>query len=237
MSFHLPSNIIVPVRDVHVVLDPAHHPFENGNGEAIDTNWQHEKERNPALFDGRVALLSSLEIEEGTLVGRCHMVRYATFLLWRRLRPVGGAGHAYTHPMLVGSDNTLVAIRMGPRTVNAGAVYFAAGSFEEADFRDGRADLEHNMAREVMEETGLDLTSLSHEPDYHLLSQETGTVLFRRYFLAETGEETAARIRAHVATQQEPEIVGPVVIHNAGDIPDRLAAQMPALIDWHFSRP
>ena len=237
MTFHLPANVIVPVRDVRVVLDLAQHPFEATNGERINANWQRETENNPALFDGRVALLSSLAIDEGVLVGRCHMVRYASFLLWRRLRPVGGAGHAYTHPVLVGSDNTLVAIRMGPRTVNAGAVYFAAGSFEEADFRDGLADPERNMAREVMEETGLDISTLPHEPGYHLLSQDTGTVLFRRYFLPETGDATAARVRAHVTAQPEPEIVGPVIIRNADDRPDRLAAQMPALINWHFSQP
>src|SRR5690606_21873978 len=153
---------------VRVVLDTDDHPFEMSNGEAIDTNWKREKACNPALFDGRVALLSSLGIADGTLEGRCHMVRYATFLLWRKLRPVGGAGHAYTHPILVGSDNALVAIRMGSHTINAGAVYFAAGSFEELDFREGRADPDRNMAREVMEETGLDIAGLPQDDLYHL---------------------------------------------------------------------
>ena len=50
-----------------------------------------------------------------------------------------------------------MAIRMAAHTVNAGRVYFAAGSFEPSDFRDGLVDADGNMVREVREETGLDI--------------------------------------------------------------------------------
>ena len=43
----------------------------------------------------------------------------------------------------------------------AGRVYFAAGSFEPVDFRDGLVDVDFNMIREVREETGLDLSGAS----------------------------------------------------------------------------
>lgn len=234
MSFDLPADTILPVRGVRVRLDEAPHPFELASAEAIEENWRRETRANPALFDGRVALLSSLTLDDGMLSGRCHIVRYATFLLWRRRRPVGGAGHAFTHPVLVGSDNALLAIRMGPKTVNAGAVYFAAGSFEPTDFRDGKADLEFNMRREVKEETGIDIAHVRHEPLYHVLSKESGTVLFRRYLFDRTADELAEEVRAHVANEADPEIEGPVVIRSAADLPDRLAPQMPDLIGWHF---
>lgn len=234
MSFDLPADIISPVRDVRVLLDTSSHPFESSNIAAIEENWQREKAANPALFDGRVALLSSLGLDDGVLSGRCHIVRYATFLLWRRRRPVGGAGHAYTHPMLVSSDNALVAIRMGTHTVNPGSIYFAAGSFEEADFRGGKADAELNMRREVLEETGLDIEGVPHEPGFHVLSKTSGTVLFRRYFFDRTADELAESVRAYVAAQNDPEIEGPVVIRSADDLPEGLASQMPALIRWHF---
>lgn len=235
MQFDIPSDVILPVRGVSVRLDPTQHPFAVENEAAIARNWAQARAENSSVFDGEVALLSSLRLEDGVLVGHCHIVRYSAFLYWRKLRPVGGAGHAYTHAMLVGSDNALVLIRMGANTVNAGLVYCAAGSFEPADFRDGQADLEHNMRREVLEETGIDIAGVPHEPIYHVLSKTTGTVLFRRYFLDATADELAQDIRAHVATESDPEIEGPVIVRNATDLPDRLAAQMPALIDWHFS--
>src|SRR5690606_19565311 len=162
--------------------------------------------------------------------GRCHIVRYATFLHWRSVRPVGGAGHVYAHAMPVGSDGALLAVRMSANTVNAGLVYFAAGSFEPADFRGGEADVGANMRREVAEETGRDLSVMRHEAGYHLVSKRTGTVLFRRYLLGESADAAAERVRAHVAAESDPEIEGPVVIREAGDLPERLADQVPHLI-------
>jgi 8-oxo-dGTP pyrophosphatase MutT (NUDIX family) len=237
VGFDLPQDRVFAVGAVNVSLDPAPHPFEAEHRAAIADNWRRETAANPALFDGEVALLSSLVLRGGDLTGRCHIVRYSTFLFWRTLRPIPDAGHAYAHAVLVGADNALVAIRMGSKTVNAGQVYFAAGSFEPVDFRDGVADLEFNMHREVLEETGIDISRVEREDAYHGIAKSTGTALFKRYFLDLPGEEIAARIRAHVATESEPEIAGPVVMRNATDLPERLAPQMPDLIAWHFANP
>lgn len=236
VTFDLPKDAIFPVRDVRVALDPAPHPFETANAAAIAGHWQRASADNPALFDGPVALLSALALDGDALVGRCHIVRYSSFLYWRSVRPVDGIGHVFTQAIPVASDGALVAIRMGARTTNAGRVYFAAGSFEPADFRGGFADPEFNMRREVSEETGIDLTGVRSEPHYHAVSLTVGTVLFRRYFFSETAETLAARIRAHVAAQEEPEIEGPVIIRGAGDLPDGLAPQMPPMMRWHFGR-
>ena len=51
--------------------------------EAIAENWQREIAANPALFDGTVVLLSALSYRDSRLVGRCHAVRYSTFMHWR----------------------------------------------------------------------------------------------------------------------------------------------------------
>jgi len=235
MGFDIPRDVILPVDAVDVRLDPGPHPFERENGEAIDRNWREEKAANPALFDGTVMLLSRLAYKDRRLEGRCHAIRFATFMLWRRRQPVPAAEHAFAHAMLVSRDNALVAIRMGGHTVNAGSVYFAAGSFEPVDFVDGKADVDLNMMREVEEETGLDLRKARREQRYHALSTERGTVIFRRYFLDADADDIAAGIRAFVAADPDPEIVGPVLIRNREDLPEGLKPHMLPLIDWHFS--
>lgn len=237
MSFDLPADIVLPVHDVSIVLDQAAHPFELENLAAIDANWLEQFSANPALFDGRVALLSSLSLRDGVLSGRCHMVRFATFLYWRTRRPTPSTGHAYANAILVSADNALIAVRMGGHTANAGQVYFASGTFEALDFTNGKADPVQNMHREVMEETGLDLAKTKAETGYHVLSKRTGTALFRRYFLDRSADEIVADIRAHVASEREPEIEEPVVIRNTHDFPEGLAEQMPDLIRWHYSTP
>ncbi|MER9107988.1 hypothetical protein NKH95_29180 [Mesorhizobium sp. M0848] len=235
MSFDLPRNVILPVDDIDVRLDPGPHPFARDNAEAIADNWQHEIAANPALFDGMVVLLSQLAYRDSRLVGRCHAVNYSTFMLWRKRRENSGAEHAYAHAMLVAGDNALVAIRMGPHTVNAGRVYFAAGSFEPIDFRDGLVDVDFNMIREVREETGLDLSGAERGKRYHAMSTSSGTVIFRRYHATASADEIARRISAFVATETDPEIDGPVIIRHAADLPVGLSPHMKPLIEWHFA--
>ncbi|TIS83338.1 MAG: hypothetical protein E5W88_30140 [Mesorhizobium sp.] len=235
MSFDLPRNVILPVDAIDVRLDPGPHPFAVDNAEAIAKNWQSEIAANPALFDGTVVLLSELAYRDRSLIGRCHAINYSTFMLWRKRRENSGAEHAYGHAMLVAGDNALVAIRMGRHTVGAGSVYFAAGSFEPTDFRDGLVDVDFNMIREVREETGLDLSDARRGVRWNALSTTSGTVIFRRYHVDEAADEIASRIRAFVATEADPEIEGPVIIRHAGDLPDGLSPHMKPLIEWHFA--
>ncbi|MEO5759542.1 MAG: hypothetical protein ABIQ51_22115 [Mesorhizobium sp.] len=235
MSFDLPRNVILPVDAIDVRLDSGPHPFECDNSQAIAENWQREIAANPALFDGTVVLLSELALHDRRLSGRCHAVKYSTFMLWRQRRAGSGAEHAYGHAMLVAGDNALVAIRMGAHTANPGRVYFAAGSFEPMDFHDGLVDVDFNMIREVREETGLDLSGAGRDMHYHAMSTARGTVIFRRYRETASADELARRIRAFVATEAEPEIEGPVIIRHAGDLPDGLMPHMKPLIEWHFA--
>jgi 8-oxo-dGTP pyrophosphatase MutT (NUDIX family) len=235
MAFDIPRGVVLSVSEIDVMLDPKPHPFERENEAAIARNWQLETSENPALFNGTVVLLSKLSYADRRLSGRCHAVTYATFLYWRRNRLTAPAEHSFAHAVLVSSDGALIAVRMGQHTANAGRVYFAAGSFEPADFRDGMVDLHFNMAREVREETGLDISAVPRDEAYHAYSSERGTVIFRGYYLAESAEDIAARIRDFVASDSEPEIEGPVIIRNASDLPDGLMPHMRPLIDWYFS--
>ena len=68
-------------------------------------------------------LLSEFGYAERRLFGRCHAVRYSTFLYWRKDR-AGTVAHAFAHPMLVTKDNALVAIRMARAYGQCGARLF-----------------------------------------------------------------------------------------------------------------
>ena len=139
--------------------------------------------------------------------------------------------------MLISADGELVAARMAGHTMNAGRIYFAAGSFEPADFdAEGLIDPHFNMAREVKEETGLDLPASSADKGFHAFSSEVGTVIFRRYQLDEDAETIAARIREFVAAEEEPEIEAPVIIRRGDVLGEELMPHMRPLIDWHFGR-
>lgn len=234
MAFYIPRDQVLPVDTVEVCLDPAPHPFELANEAAITANWEREKRETPALFDGRVMLLASLAYRDRRLVGLCHAVRYATMLYWRKNRGAPGIEHSFAFAVLVSSDNALVAIRMGKHTANPRSVYFAAGSFEPTDFVDGKVDIHGNMAREVLEETGLDILKARPDRMDHIFSTNASTVVFRRYFLEDDAETLARRIEVFVASEVDPEIEGPVIIRSVADKPDGMARHMTAIIEWHF---
>jgi 8-oxo-dGTP pyrophosphatase MutT (NUDIX family) len=237
-SFDVPRETILPVTNCRLRLDPSPHPFETMNREAIAENWRREKAAKPALFDGMAVLLSRLAYSDGLLDGLCHAARYSTFMLWRQRRPVAGAQHIYAQAVPVGADGALLAVRMGGHTANPGKVYFASGSFEPPDeFPDGIADVQGNMARELAEETGLDLFAGHPAGPLHMLWRETGVVLFRRHVFDETAAVLAERVKTFVAADPDPEIEGPVVISGPEDLPARLQDHMPPIIDWHFSTP
>ena len=234
MTFDIPRGVVFPVERVDVALQAGSHPFEVENLPAIEADWSRRRAANPALFDGRIALLSGLDYRGRRLVGTTHLVRYASFLYWRSLLSWAHAGHAFAHAMPVTEDGALIAVRMGRHTANPGAVYFAAGSFEPEDFPGGQVDVDLNMVREVREETGLDLAPLDRDPIWHGWSGEAGTVIFRRFRLPMSADTAARRIRDFVSAEEEPEIAGPVIIRSAGDLPDGIKPHMPALVSWHF---
>jgi 8-oxo-dGTP pyrophosphatase MutT (NUDIX family) len=234
MEFDIPREAMLPVEHIDVALDPGPHPFETANLAAIDLNWERELNANPALFDGRVSLAARLGYRNRRLEGSTHLVRFATFMYWRKLRPAPGAGHCFAYTMLVTSDGALVAIRMGPRTANPGRVYFASGSFEREDFPLGRLDVDLNMAREVREETGIDISGLPRDPVCHIWSTAAATAIVRRYRLPLTAIEAEASIRAFVSREEDPEIEGPVVIRSVDDLPPQAGLYMRDLAGWHF---
>lgn len=231
----MPRDTVLTADRCVLRIDDSPHPFEEANRAAIAENWEREISEKPALFDGMVVLLSEASHRHGSFDAVCHPVRFSTFLYWRRQRPVPGAQHIYAHALLVTRDKALIAIRMGEHTANPGQIYFASGSFEPREFAAGRADIDGNMAREVAEETGLDLKAAAAEPGYHVLARENGIVIARRYFLDEDAEAIAARVARHVSIDPDPEIDGPVVIRADERLPEDLAPQMPALVDWHFA--
>lgn len=233
-DFDLPRGVVAPITSADIQLLETRHPFEFANESEIAANWEREFTANPALFNGTMVLLSRLTYLDGRLEGRCHAVKYATMLHWRRNKGVAGIEHFFAFPVLVSSDGALVAVRMGGHTANPGKVYFAAGSFEPEDFVDGQVDAVGNMTREVREETGLDISAVRTDARFQLYSINHATVLFRRYWLDEDADQIALKVESFVAGEADPEIEGPVVIRSAKDVSPDMTEHMRAIVEWHF---
>lgn len=249
-NLRLPAHQAAPVATARLALDPAPHPYEERHAAEIEANWRDEQARNPALFDGRTVLFSTVRLEEGHLEGIAHDVRYATLLHWRRERradlaatasgrerPSDLAAHLFAMAVPVTSDGAVLTVRMAHWTANAGLIYFAGGSLEPPDFPDGVADLDLNMRREVAEETAIDLSAAQRDRHYRLFSTAVGLVVVRRHFLDVPAARADADIRGFVATEEQPEVVEPVFVRRDEPRDPALSPWVGGILDWHFANP
>jgi len=232
---HWPAeNVIFAVKSLDLQVSPEPHPFHLAEQAAAAENWRLEIAANPALFDGQMVLQHRVEIREGAISSRAHVVPFSTFLWWRKTRPPGSALHLFGLPVILSSDGAVIAIRMARHTANPGRVYCAAGSLDPGDIVDGRCDIDGNMAREVREETGLDLADAIASPGFQALHGEDMVTLFRTYRFQETAAVLIARIHAHIEMEAQSEIDEALAIASADPDLYPYPPFMPPILAWIF---
>lgn len=233
---HWPAeNVIFAVKSLDLQVSPEPHPFHLAEQTAAAENWGQEIAANPSLFDGSMVLQRRVDIRNGVISGRAHIVPFSTFLWWRKTRPRGAAVHLFGLPVILSSDGAVIAIRMGRHTANPGRVYCAAGSLDPGDIIDGRCDIDGNMKREVREETGLDLGDAVASSRFQALHNKDMVTLFRTYRFNETADVLVARIGAHIATEAEPEIDEALAIVSADPALHTYPPFMPPILAWIFA--
>lgn len=210
------------------------HPFHSGNREAISRNWAAEQAANPALYDGSMVLFSSLRIGTGEMVGAGHIVPYSTFLFWRRQAEPDCGYHLFAFPVVLSADGAMIAVEMGAHTANAGRVYCPAGSLDGSDIVDGKVDVDGNMRREVLEETGLSLADAVVDPQLRAYRRGRRVTMFRVFRLPLSTEAIFERIAAHMAVDEEQEISRAVAIRSADRNAHDYTPDMYPLLDWVF---
>jgi 8-oxo-dGTP pyrophosphatase MutT (NUDIX family) len=225
---------VFPITGVDLRVLPGDHPFYSAERDAIAENWLKETAANPHLFDGRMIFQKRLALTDKGLSGEGYVIPFSTFMWWRRQPDRQGGIHLFAYPVIETSDGALVAIRMGPHTANPGQVYFAAGSLEPEDMAHGRCDIEHNMRREVLEETGLDLCDAQAGDGYFATHNRRTVTLLRMFRFDLTADEMVEKIHAHMLVAEDKEIAGPVVIRSADPQAYSYNIAMLPVIDWYF---
>jgi len=228
------ENTVFEVEAFDLSVLPGPHPIYVANREEIEANWGQEQAANPHLFNGQMVLQSGLSVRDGVMIGEAHVIPYSTLLWWRKQPDPAGAFHLFGFAVLVSSDGAIIAVRMSERTANPGQVYCAAGSLDLLDIFDGKLDLEANMRREVLEETGLDLTDAKVDPQFFASHKGHRVVCFRFYRFDLTAEEMLARIADHMLHDEEKEIAGAVAIRSADRAAHPYSPLMFPILDLFF---
>lgn len=212
------------------------HPWVLAHEEEIARNWEKEAAANPNLFNGRMVFQRKLAFDRGHIEGEAYMAPFAAFLYWRRLGRVAGGHHLFAMPMIMSADGALIAIRMADTTANPGRVYSPAGSLDGSDVVDGLCDLEGNMRRETMEETGLSLDDMQADPVCHAVHVANSVAIFRLFRSDRTEADIRASVMKHVAADPEPEISALLGIRSADPEAHDYAPFMLPALDWIFNK-
>ncbi len=227
---------VFPVHSAKLKVLQGQHPFEKIHEKQIAENWAREQAANPRLYDGQMLLHHSLEVRDGHVEGTCYLVRFSTFLYWRRQPDRAGAFHVHVMAVPLSRDGALIAIRMSDHTANPGKVYCASGSLDALDIVGDHADIEGNMVREMREETGLDLGEAIAEGGYYGTMGNKSLSIFRLFRFDTDAAVLMARIEAFMIYDHEQEIAGPVAIRTADPSVHAYADFMLPLLDLCFSR-
>jgi len=233
------STRIVEVAELDFRLEPSEWSFARTHRAAIDSHWAELRRDNPALYNGRVLLLGRRELARQadgalTLEGAFFETGFADFVAWRDFGfPGETVENCFSMAALRGADGAFLLGEMASHTLNAGDVYFPAGTPDPNDVFDGKVDLDASARRELLEETGVSAGSASVRRDWTVVFAGRKIACMKEIALPIPAEVAKARIDAFLALDPNAELARMHVVRRPGDVdpartPDLVAAYIRA---------
>jgi 8-oxo-dGTP pyrophosphatase MutT (NUDIX family) len=224
-------------------VEACRRPFDwqwpQQNRSFVEENWKRRTAGKPQMFNGRVLLLQDVVFEQDLCRNTYFEVDYADFVAWiDKGYPDPAIANGFAMGALRGSDGAYICGVMGNGTTNAGRVYFPAGTPDLSDLRpDGIVDLATSLTRELAEETGLQESDYQVDDEWIIVQRWPTIALLRMATLTMTAEEGAAKIRANIARQHEPELQDVRIIRGPEDIdPERMPLFLHSFFGWVFDQ-
>jgi 8-oxo-dGTP pyrophosphatase MutT (NUDIX family) len=211
------------IDDIDARVAPFDWAFAKSRAGDIAANWRALKAEKPALYDGRVLLMSGVDFggdaRRSLMRSRHFETDFSAFLAWRDFGfPGSGVHNCFAMAALRGSDGGFILAEMGAHTANAGKIYFPAGTPDRGDIVGDALDLEGSVFRELEEETGLAPRDVSAAPDWLVIEAGPRVACMKLVRVDAPAREAARDIDARVAAQRDPELAGTRVIAHREDI-------------------
>jgi hypothetical protein len=187
---------------------------------AIRRHWALRSAENPKFFNGRVHIMTSGALRRGRLEGSLAETDFAASLYWRESgfkdRTVVDC---FGSAIFVASDGALVYGQQTPGNINSGLIYPPGGFLDERDIgASGAVDIDGSVAREVMEEMGLDASTLRRDDGY-LVTRDGPLLSVGLVFrLPMPGQVFRALVGERLANDTAQELETMVTLRSAADV-------------------
>jgi 8-oxo-dGTP pyrophosphatase MutT (NUDIX family) len=197
---------------------PREWPFAQNRQAEIAAHFAACQARTPAVWNGRVLLLGQWTLADRAMRGTYFETDFASFMAWRDWGfPDQSVANCFAMGAIRTADGAYLLGVMGGHTVNAGKIYFPAGTPEPDDVASGAVDLAGNIAREVLEETGLSGADLHVEPGWSAVLAGPRIALMQRLQAHLSAAELRQRVLAHLAYEQKPELADVRIVRCRAD--------------------
>jgi 8-oxo-dGTP pyrophosphatase MutT (NUDIX family) len=226
---------VFSVDRLDLAFEPAPWPFAQRRRTEIDAYFAELQRQKPAIWNGRVLLLHRHDLRDGVFRGAYLETDYASFSAWRRWQPADAGVHdCFGAGAVVAADGAVLLGVMAAHTANAGWIYFPAGTPDPSDIIEGKVDLAWSVARELKEETGLDIAELAPEPGWTTVRDGQLIVHIKTLRSRITADDLRARMLAHLATETQPELAGIRIVRGPSDYDPAMPPFVTAFLDRHF---
>jgi 8-oxo-dGTP pyrophosphatase MutT (NUDIX family) len=208
-------------------------PFAQARRAEIDAHFAQRQSEKPDIWNGRVLLGRNPDFSGGRFGSSYFETDFASFLAWRDWGfPDREVFNGFGMGALRSADGAFVLGEMAGQTVNAGRIYFPAGTPDPGDVVRGALDIVGSITREIEEETGL--TEADYRADAHWDCVVAGpaVAIIRILSVDMPGTALKARIEANLARQRHPELAGIHLVRAVGD----LSARMPHFVTAFLER-
>jgi 8-oxo-dGTP pyrophosphatase MutT (NUDIX family) len=193
-------------------VDPARWAYEGRNLGKIEKHWKKAQAENPTLHNGELFMLTQWEWGRDELAGTVQPASFASFLYWREQGyPETGARNCFGSSVLQSRDGHILFGRMAAHTATAGLVYPVGGSFSSEDISAGMLKIESNIARELLEETGLKPEDAEREAGYICVEEGPRISLAARFIFDCDTNRLRQRIKQYLEMCDDPELDDVVV--------------------------
>jgi hypothetical protein len=198
----------------------------------IDAHFANARTALPQMWNGRVLLMRDWTVKDGVCSGAYFETDFASMLAWRDFGfPDRDIFNCFGMAALQSADGAYLLGEMAASTANAGRIYFAAGTPEPDDVRDGVVDLAGNVSRELLEETGISVAELEVDSQWTCVRVGQRIALMQPMRSRLTADELRRRMLDHLARDAHGELSD---IHIVRGLREVDPSRMPPWITGYF---
>jgi 8-oxo-dGTP pyrophosphatase MutT (NUDIX family) len=233
-----PDIEIVALDRVEIALEPWPWRFALERRAEIDRHFAQILRERSGVWNGRILLLNRYAICDGALRGACFETDFASLCAWRDWEfPDRSVYNIYAAAALRGANGGFLVGQMAPGTANAGMLYFPCGTPEPHDVAAGGGlDLAGNLARELLEETGLAIGACRCESGWTLVRDGCYLGVLKLVTAPQPAEELRARILHYIGGEKRPEFTDIRILRSCADFHPSMPRFVPAYLRDFWSR-